>query len=165
MYVHTRKKIVTEPKNESLSYNCSVNMNRARNYRIWHKKSGYEVVSGQRSTGDGYYESCIVAVEQNQIVYLKDVVSESNIEIGDYTIYNDFVNAPCDFKKNNVLYHYPVNGDKLKIGKFPKYSYVKNCNQDDPEERILPKTPFGTTPNLVSCKRRRSDFSRMLFFL
>lgn len=63
MYVHTRKKIVTEPKTESLSYNCSVNMNRVRNYRIWHKKSGYEVVSGQRSTGDGYYESCIVAVE------------------------------------------------------------------------------------------------------
>lgn len=41
-----------------------------------------------------------------------------NIEIGDYTMYNDFVNDPCDFEKNNVLYHYPVNGDKLKIGKF-----------------------------------------------
>lgn len=28
---------------------------------------GYEVVSGPRTTGDGYYESCIVAVEGNQI--------------------------------------------------------------------------------------------------
>ncbi len=28
---------------------------------------GYEVVSGPRTTGDGYYESCILDVEQNQI--------------------------------------------------------------------------------------------------
>ena len=28
---------------------------------------GYEVVSGPRTTGDGYYESCIVAIEGNQI--------------------------------------------------------------------------------------------------
>ena len=28
---------------------------------------GYEVVSGPRTTGDGYYESCIVAFEGNQI--------------------------------------------------------------------------------------------------
>ena len=53
-----------------------------------------------------------------QIVYLKSVVDNPNIEIGEYTIYNDFVNDPCDFEKNNVLYHYPINGDKLKIGKF-----------------------------------------------
>ena len=28
---------------------------------------GYDVVSGPRVTGDGYYESCIVAIEGNQI--------------------------------------------------------------------------------------------------
>jgi len=28
---------------------------------------GYEVVSGPRTTGDGYYESCVVALEGNQI--------------------------------------------------------------------------------------------------
>lgn len=28
---------------------------------------GYEVVSGPRTTGDGYYESCVIAVEGNQI--------------------------------------------------------------------------------------------------
>ena len=28
---------------------------------------GYKVVSGPRTTGDGYYESCIIAVEGNQI--------------------------------------------------------------------------------------------------
>ena len=53
-----------------------------------------------------------------QTVYLKDVITGPNIEVGDYTIYNDFVQDPCDFEKNNVLYHYPINGDKLIIGKF-----------------------------------------------
>ncbi len=28
---------------------------------------GYEVASGPRTTGDGYYESCVVAIEGNQI--------------------------------------------------------------------------------------------------
>ena len=41
-----------------------------------------------------------------------------NIEVGDYTMYNDFVNDPTLFEKNNVLYHYPINHDKLIIGKF-----------------------------------------------
>ena len=31
------------------------------------RKAGYAVVSGPRTTGDGYYESCIVAIEGNQI--------------------------------------------------------------------------------------------------
>ena len=31
------------------------------------RSAGYEVVSGPRTTGDGYYESCIVAIEGNQI--------------------------------------------------------------------------------------------------
>lgn len=33
------------------------------------KDDGYEIVSGPRTTGDGYYESCIVAVEGNQIEF------------------------------------------------------------------------------------------------
>lgn len=31
------------------------------------KCAGYEVLRGPRTTGDGYYESCIVAVEGNRI--------------------------------------------------------------------------------------------------
>lgn len=31
------------------------------------KTDGYEVVSGPRTTGDGYYESCIIGIEGNQI--------------------------------------------------------------------------------------------------
>lgn len=31
------------------------------------KVDGWEVISGPRTTGDGYYESCIVGIEGNQI--------------------------------------------------------------------------------------------------
>ena len=31
------------------------------------KKDGYDVVNGPRTTGDGYYESCIIGIEGNQI--------------------------------------------------------------------------------------------------
>lgn len=31
------------------------------------KSDGYEVLSGPRTTGDGYYESCVVGPEGNQI--------------------------------------------------------------------------------------------------
>lgn len=52
-------------------------------------------------------------------VYLKNVVTDPTIEVGDYTIYDDFVNDPRDFQRNNVLYHYPeCNSDRLVIGKF-----------------------------------------------
>jgi len=53
-----------------------------------------------------------------QTIYLNTVITNPNIKIGDYTIYNDFVNNPIDFEKNNVLYHYPINQDQLIIGKF-----------------------------------------------
>ena len=53
-----------------------------------------------------------------QTVYLNTVIGNPMIEVGDYTICNDFVNDPTQFEKNNVLYHYPVNGDRLVIGRF-----------------------------------------------
>lgn len=31
------------------------------------RTAGYEVVSGPRTTGDGYYESCVVVIEGHQI--------------------------------------------------------------------------------------------------
>ena len=52
-------------------------------------------------------------------VYLQNVVSGPGISVGDYTMYDDFVNDPRDFQRNNVLYHYPeCNHDRLVIGKF-----------------------------------------------
>ena len=53
-----------------------------------------------------------------ETVYLRDIITDPDIEIGHYTMYNDFVHDPRDFQKNNVLYHYPVNHDRLVIGKF-----------------------------------------------
>lgn len=53
-----------------------------------------------------------------QTVYLKNVITNPAITVGDFTMYNDFVNDPRQFEKNNVLYHYPINHDKLIIGKF-----------------------------------------------
>ncbi|MDE5568740.1 MAG: CatB-related O-acetyltransferase, partial [Muribaculaceae bacterium] len=44
---------------------------------------------------------------------------------------NDFVNDPRDFEKNNVLYHYPINHDRLIIGKFCSIAcgakFIFNC--------------------------------------
>ena len=54
----------------------------------------------------------------NQTVYLNAVIKDPQIEVGDYTIYNDFVADPLLFEKNNVLYHYPIHKEKLIIGKF-----------------------------------------------
>lgn len=31
------------------------------------KEDGYQIISGPRKTGDGYYESCVVGIEGNQI--------------------------------------------------------------------------------------------------
>lgn len=56
--------------------------------------------------------------QDKDTVYLKNVIQNPNITVGDYTIYNDFVRDPREFEKNNVLYHYPINQDRLIIGKF-----------------------------------------------
>lgn len=53
-----------------------------------------------------------------ETVYLKSVISNPNISVGEFTMYNDFVNDPMQFERNNVLYQYPINHDKLIIGKF-----------------------------------------------
>ena len=51
-------------------------------------------------------------------VYLQNVVSDPSIQVGDFTIYDDFVHDPRDFQRNNVLYHSPINHERLVIGKF-----------------------------------------------
>ncbi|MCW8905073.1 MAG: Vat family streptogramin A O-acetyltransferase [Sedimenticola sp.] len=51
-----------------------------------------------------------------QVGYLKNFISRENIIVGDYTYYDD-PEGPERFE-NNVLYHFPFIGDKLKIGKF-----------------------------------------------
>ena len=50
-----------------------------------------------------------------QTVYLNTIIQDPQIVVGDYTIYNDFVNDPLLFEKNNVLYHYPSHKERLVI--------------------------------------------------
>ncbi len=51
-----------------------------------------------------------------QVCFVKNTVANPNIIIGDYTYYDDLVDAE-NFERN-VLYHYPFIGDKLIIGRF-----------------------------------------------
>ncbi len=53
-----------------------------------------------------------------QTIYLKNVITDPSISVGEYTMYNDFTGDPTHFEKNNVLYHYPINHDRLMIGRF-----------------------------------------------
>ena len=62
-----------------------------------------------------------------QTVYLNAVIKDTQIEVGDYTIYNDFVANPLLFEKNNVLYHYPILREKLIIGKFCSIACGTKC--------------------------------------
>ena len=52
-----------------------------------------------------------------RVGFLKPLVTAENIEIGDYTYYDD-PDGPERFVENCVLHHYPFIGDKLKIGRF-----------------------------------------------
>lgn len=55
--------------------------------------------------------------EYHTSCFIKNVVTAPNIQIGDYTYYDDPVD-PTGFEKNNVLFNYPEFGDRLIIGKF-----------------------------------------------
>lgn len=52
----------------------------------------------------------------NRLCFLKNIVKNPNIIVGDYTYYDDFENVE-NFEKN-VKYLFDFTGDKLVIGKF-----------------------------------------------
>ena len=53
--------------------------------------------------------------EHHRVCFLKSVIRASNIQVGDYSYYDD-PDDPTQFEHNNVLYHY--GPEKLIIGKF-----------------------------------------------
>lgn len=55
--------------------------------------------------------------EYGTTCFLKNVVTAPNIQVGDYTYYDDPVD-PAAFEQNNVLFNWPEFGDRLIIGKF-----------------------------------------------
>lgn len=52
----------------------------------------------------------------NRLCFLKNIITNPNIIVGDYTYYDDFKDVH-NFEKN-VKYHFDFTGDKLIIGKF-----------------------------------------------
>lgn len=52
----------------------------------------------------------------DRLCFLKNIITNPNIVVGDYTYYDDFENVH-NFEKN-VKYHFDFVGDKLIIGKF-----------------------------------------------
>ena len=52
----------------------------------------------------------------NRLCFLKNILKNPNIIVGDYTYYDDFEDVH-NFEKN-VKYHFDFIGDKLIIGKF-----------------------------------------------
>lgn len=52
----------------------------------------------------------------NRLCFLKNIIKNPNIIVGDYTYYDDFENVN-NFEKN-VKYHFDFINDKLIIGKF-----------------------------------------------
>ncbi len=57
------------------------------------------------------------------IVYIKNIIKDPRIEVGDYTCYDDIDN-PENFEKNVLYNDFPFEDDKLIIGKF--------CSLSDP---------------------------------
>lgn len=51
-----------------------------------------------------------------RVMFINNLVDLPNVEIGDYTYYDD-PEGPEAFKRN-ILYHFPFQGDRLRIGRF-----------------------------------------------
>ncbi len=52
----------------------------------------------------------------NKLCFLKNCIDQANIEIGDYSYYDDFEDVENFIKQ--VKYHFDFTGDRLIIGKF-----------------------------------------------
>lgn len=50
-------------------------------------------------------------------VFLKNVITRPNIEVGEFSYYHDD-NHAADFETRNVRYHFDFIGDMLRIGRF-----------------------------------------------
>ncbi len=54
----------------------------------------------------------------DKLIFLKPFIKAPNIEVGDYTYFDDRRNGPENFEEYNVLYNYDFSKVKLVIGKF-----------------------------------------------
>lgn len=98
--------------------------------------------------------------------FVKNVVHAPNIEIGDYTYYDDDTD-PTGFERNNVLFNYPEFGDRLIIGKFCALAQgmtfiMGSANHRTGSASTYPFNVFGgawteATPDHMSQLPRKGD--------
>jgi virginiamycin A acetyltransferase len=83
----------------------------------------------------------------SNLVFLKNLITNPNIEVGDYTYYDDTVD-PANFEKN-VLYHFDFIGDKLIIGKFCAIASGAKFIMNGANHEVSPIStfPFGIFGN------------------
>ena len=80
--------------------------------------------------------------------FIKNVVHAPNIEIGDYTYYDDDTD-PTGFERNNVLFNYPEFGDRLVVGKFCAFAQGTTFIMGPANHRM------GSATTYPFCIRRR----------
>ncbi len=102
--------------------------------------------------------SCFPRISDKNTCSLKAVVNDKRIIIGDYTYYHDFKD-PVDFEQNNVLYHYPVNDEKLVIGKFCSIASGAKFlfNGGNHKNESFANYPFAIFPDLWPVGLRIND--------
>ena len=84
--------------------------------------------------------------EEMGAVYLSNVITDPDIQVGEHTYYHDDVKDPRDFQKNNILYHAPdFHRDKIVIGKYCSLACGTTfiCPIANHSFRSLSNYPFG----------------------
>lgn len=77
-----------------------------------------------------------------ELIFLKNFISNPNIEVGDYTYY-DGRDRPAEFEKRNVIFGYTA---RLKIGKFCQIAYGVKFFLSDSNHQM---SGFSTYPFFV----------------
>ena len=130
----------------------------------------------QRITASKHYRISMTGPDKNtvfplahydRLCFLKNIIENPNIIVGDYTYYDDFEDVR-NFEKN-VKYLFDFTGDKLIIGKFcmiaSDVKFIMNgANHLTEAISTYPFAIFGNGwEKEKSRKRKESIFSRWFF--
>jgi virginiamycin A acetyltransferase len=82
--------------------------------------------------------------DERSVVFLKSVVTNPQIEVGDYSYYHDF-DDPAAFETRNVRYLFPFENDRLVIGRFCAIGHGATFIMNGANHRAdgLSTYPFG----------------------
>jgi virginiamycin A acetyltransferase len=89
-------------------------------------------------------------------VYLKNVITNPRIIVGEYTIHHDFKD-PTDFETENVLYLKAENHDKLIIGKYCSIAFGTRFIMNGANHKL---SSFATFPFPVVAEDWGLDMGR-----